>query len=94
MIDEQAQAIVNFVKKMATDVDGIMVHCRAGINRSATVVKWISGEYELPFNANHEKYNAFVYRLLELAAIGSNCDEDGQAYLKKLRKLVNTKDDK
>ena len=40
MTDEQAQAIVNFVREVAPNVNGIMVHCRAGISRSAAVVKW------------------------------------------------------
>lgn len=92
MTDEQAQDIVNFVRKVSPNVDGIMVHCRAGISRSAGVVKWISKEYHLPFNDNYDKYNAFVYRLLELAANGSSNNEDGEAHLKNLRDIVNAKD--
>ncbi len=91
MTDEQALAIVNFVRKVSPNVDGIMVHCRAGISRSAAVVKWISDEYHLPFNPEYDKYNAFVYRLLELAAKGSNDIEDGEVHLKKLRAIVNAK---
>ena len=94
MTHEQAQAIVDFVREVAPNVNGIMVHCRAGISRSAAVVKWISGEYQLPFNINYEKYNAFVYRLLKLAAKGSNDNQEGEAHLKKLREIVNIKDKK
>lgn len=94
MTDKHAQAIIDFVREVAPNVNGILVHCRAGISRSAAVVKWISYEYQLPFNANYEKYNAFVYRLLELAAKGSNVIEDGEAHLIKLREIVNTKGEK
>ena len=94
MTDEHAQAIVDYVREVAPNVNGILVHCRAGISRSAAVVKWIYDEYQLPFNANYEKYNAFVYRLLELAAKGSNVIEDGEAHLIKLREIVNKKDEK
>ena len=94
MTDKHAQAIIDFVREVAPNVNGILVHCRAGISRSAAVVKWITNEYQLPFNSNYEKYNAFVYRLLGLAAKGSSDIEDGEAHLIKLREIVNTKDEK
>jgi hypothetical protein len=94
MTDKHAQAIIDFVREVAPNVNGILVHCRASISRSAGVVKWISDEYQLPFNANYEKYNAFVYRLLEQAAKGSNVIEDGEAHLIKSREIVNTKGEK
>ena len=68
MRDEDAKAIVNFVRKVAPNVDGIIVHCRADINRSAAVAKWICGEYSIPFNAQYSKYNEFIYCMIVLAA--------------------------
>lgn len=62
--DDQAKQIVDFVRRVAPNVEGIIVHCRAGVSRSAAVAKWISGEYGIPFNASCDRYNAFLYRLL------------------------------
>jgi predicted protein tyrosine phosphatase len=64
MTDEDAARIVDFVRKVAPDVDGILVHCRAGISRSAAVAKWICGQYRIPFNRDYDKWNAHVYKLL------------------------------
>ena len=68
MQDEDAKAIVDFVRNVAPNVDGIIVHCKAGISRSAAVAKWICGEYKIPFNAKYSKYNEFIYRMILLAA--------------------------
>jgi predicted protein tyrosine phosphatase len=64
MTYEDAFQIVNFVNKNAKKVEGIMVHCKAGISRSAAVAKWISLVYDLPFNHEYEHYNWHVYKLL------------------------------
>lgn len=89
MSDADAQAIVAFVKKVAPEVEGIIVHCRAGISRSAAVAKWICGEYKIPFNAKYDRYNDYVYRLMVLAAAGSSDSEASEEYLAALRKAVN-----
>ena len=70
--DDQAQQIVDFVRKVAPNVEGIIVHCRAGVSRSAAVAKWICGQYRIPFNSRYDKYNDFLYRLLILAGKGSS----------------------
>lgn len=89
MSDADAQQIVEFVKKVAPNVEGIIVHCRAGISRSAAVAKWICGEYKIPFNHKYDRYNDFVYRLMLLAAAGSSDSEASEEYLAALRKAVN-----
>jgi protein-tyrosine phosphatase len=89
MADSDAQKIVAFVKEVAPNVEGIIVHCRAGISRSAAVAKWICGEYGVHFNAKYSKYNDFVYRLMVLAAAGSSNSEASEDYLEQLRKSVN-----
>ncbi len=89
MSDADAQAIVAFVKKVAPEVEGIIVHCRAGISRSAAVAKWICSEYKIPFNAKYDRYNDYVYRLMVLAAAGSSDSEASEEYLAALRKAVN-----
>lgn len=65
LLDElQAQELVNFVRSVASEVEGIIVHCRAGISRSAAVAKWIAETYEIEFNHEYPHYNKHVYRLL------------------------------
>ena len=91
MSDEDAQKIVAFVKEVVPHVEGIIVHCRAGISRSAAVAKWICGEYKIPFDAKYRKYNDFVYRLMVLAAAGSSDSEASEEYLKQLRAEINKK---
>ena len=61
---DDAKQIVEFVRRVAPEVSGIMVHCRAGISRSAAVVKWISGQYRIPFSWRYDKFNEHVYQLL------------------------------
>ena len=89
MSDEDARKIVAFVRENAPNVEGIIVHCRAGISRSAAVAKWICGEYKIPFDAKYRKYNDYVYRLMVLAAAGSSDAEASEEYLAELRKSVN-----
>lgn len=89
MSDADAQQIVSFVKKVAPEVEGIIVHCRAGISRSAAVAKWICSEYQIPFNRHYDRYNDYVYRLMVLAAAGSSDSEASEEYLAALRKAVN-----
>ena len=67
MTTHNALSIVEFVHRVAPDVDGIMVHCKAGISRSAAVAKWIAEKYELPLEHRYESYNRHVYRLLKEA---------------------------
>jgi hypothetical protein len=67
MTAEDADQIVEFVRRVAPNVQGIIVHCRAGISRSAAVVKWISSEYKIPFNNKYRKYNDYVFRLMVVA---------------------------
>jgi predicted protein tyrosine phosphatase len=61
---DDARQIVEFVRRAAPEVEGFLVHCRAGVSRSAAVAKWISGEFRIPFDRRYDKYNDDVYRLL------------------------------
>lgn len=61
---KDAEKIVEFVRQLAPEIDGIVVHCTAGVARSAAVAKWIAGEYRIPFDAAYDKYNRHVYKLL------------------------------
>lgn len=62
----QARQITEFVMRCnAEDAEGLVVHCNAGVSRSAAVAKWISEKYGLGFPHAYDKYNRYVYRLLK-----------------------------
>jgi predicted protein tyrosine phosphatase len=57
-----ARAIIEFVERCNDEkVEGILVHCNAGISRSAAVAKWISERHGLNFPAEYDQYNKHVY---------------------------------
>ncbi len=63
--EDQARQIIEFVADMnACGAGGVLVHCRAGISRSAAVAKWIAGSYGLPFPEGYGLYNKHVYQVL------------------------------
>jgi protein-tyrosine phosphatase len=64
MTNKEAEAIVEFVHAAAPNVEGILIHCKAGISRSAAVAKWIAQAYQLPFNHEYDRYNKHVFNLL------------------------------
>jgi hypothetical protein len=88
-----ALLVVAFVERCnGTGVDGFLIHCEAGISRSAAVAKWITDHYSLPSIwpavTNHNRH---VYKLLNKSATAkpltkmelgnndqrrSNCDEE------------------
>lgn len=64
--DEQhARDIFAFLRKHEnTDVDTVIVHCDAGISRSAAIAKFIAGVYSLHFPENYQVYNRHVFSTL------------------------------
>jgi hypothetical protein len=64
MNEVDALKITHFVRQVAPGVDGILVHCKAGVSRSAAVAKWISRQFNVPFNHRYERYNKYVYHML------------------------------
>lgn len=67
MEPKQAQDIQAFVVGcIDSGVDSFLVHCEAGISRSAAVAKWIADHHNGPMLGPVTKlHNRFVYRLLE-----------------------------
>lgn len=60
-----AWVIDDFVEKVKQNgATGILVHCYAGVSRSAAVAKWIATCEELPFNERYQLYNKHVYNVL------------------------------
>lgn len=66
---DQANQIIEFAELVAesNQIEGILVHCRAGVSRSAAVAKWLSERYSLPFPETYTLYNKHVYRILREA---------------------------
>jgi predicted protein tyrosine phosphatase len=66
--EEQAQQIIDFVEKYKDQVELIVVHCEAGISRSAgvgaAILKQLTGDDSFIFNDNRFLPNMFVYRTL------------------------------
>ena len=73
--EEDAKTVVEFVRQVAPEVEGILIHCRAGISRSAAIAKWVCGEYRIPFNWKYDLYNLHVYQ--HLVEAGKALDENG-----------------
>lgn len=71
MVHKDARKIVDFVRTVAPEINGIIVHCKAGVSRSAAVAKWICESYGMPFRENYTQFNQHVYELLIIAGKNS-----------------------
>jgi predicted protein tyrosine phosphatase len=64
--EAQARQIIEFVMRCnAEETEGLLVHCNAGVCRSAAVAKWVSEKYGLGFPLDYDKHNKHVYRVLK-----------------------------
>ena len=68
--DEQARAIWTFMEERAPHIEGLLVHCHAGVSRSAAVAKAVAEGYELAFPAEYDSYNKFVFGKLKDSLLG------------------------
>lgn len=59
-----ANQIFDFLKKHEVDCTQVIVHCEAGISRSAAVSKFIADIYALDFPGGYSLYNKLVYSTL------------------------------
>ena len=64
MTENDAAEIVDFVFSVAPHIEGLLVHCKGGVSRSAAVSKWIAEVFNLKFNHQYSLYNRHVYRQL------------------------------
>lgn len=62
---EHAFQIFSFVKSLPPEIKGIIVHCSAGILRSAGIAKFLSDHYQIDYFAElYEYHNKHVYKTL------------------------------
>jgi predicted protein tyrosine phosphatase len=63
--EAQADALIDWLTAASARVDGIVVHCVAGISRSAAVAKFVADRYAVDgFDHSYFRYNRHVYRVL------------------------------
>lgn len=63
--EQHARCVIQFVREChKKEIEGILVHCMAGVSRSAAVAKWIADRYQLPFNEKYMLYNKHVHKVL------------------------------
>jgi len=79
MRKDQANDIVDLVEKYYNQVDYMIVHCNAGISRSAGIVgalcKWLWNDDSVVFEDEYFKPNMHVYRMLLDSFYERNKDE-------------------
>lgn len=63
--DTHAKAILDFLELVAPHVDGIAVHCFAGISRSAAVAKFIAEMFRIEVPGNFAQPNQLVFETLQ-----------------------------
>lgn len=73
--EDQAVQILKFLKEHQEDHTQAIVHCEAGISRSAGVSKFIAQIYNLEFPENYSIYNRYVYSTLMKAYNSSKYGE-------------------
>lgn len=61
---DAVRKIFEFLKKHEAEIDEVVVHCEAGISRSAAVSKFISVIYGLEFPENYTLYNRNIFSTL------------------------------
>jgi predicted protein tyrosine phosphatase len=72
---EHARQIIEFAALcQQASIEGIVVHCRAGISRSAAVARWIADTYALPFPVQYDRHNKHVYAILREEHILTACE--------------------
>lgn len=59
-----AAAILDFVDSLPEAITHLVVHCHAGISRSAGVARFLAGRHRLRFPPNYAIYNRLVYSVL------------------------------
>ena len=62
---KHALAIRGFLDALPPSATTLLIHCGAGVSRSAAVAKYASARYGLNFEKDYDRYNEALFRLLE-----------------------------
>ena len=73
----QAGQVIEFLNAVQHKVDKVVVHCVAGVSRSAGVAKFIAERYGLDFDHGYGLYNRLVYDTLKELEIEVRDGETG-----------------
>ena len=74
---DQAGQIIEFLDAVQDKVDKVVVHCLAGVSRSAGVAKFVAERYGLDFDHTYGMYNRLVYDTLKEVEAGVRDAETG-----------------
>jgi predicted protein tyrosine phosphatase len=75
--EDQARQIIEFLNAVQDKADKIVVHCLAGVSRSAGVAKFIADTYGLDFDDGYDFFNRLVYETLKEVDAKVRCAEAG-----------------
>lgn len=67
MQPEHARQIAAFVRSLPRDCDTLVIHCRYGQSRSAAVARAVCEHFGLPFPADYQHDNRYVYETMRRA---------------------------
>ncbi len=68
--EDQAGQIITFLDTVQDRVEKVVVHCLAGVSRSAGVAKFVAERYGLEFDHGYDLYNRLVYDTLKEVEAG------------------------
>ena len=75
--EDQAAQIIAFLDTVQDRVEKVVVHCLAGVSRSAGVAKFIAERYALEFDQAYDRYNELVFNTLKEVEAGRRDGEAG-----------------
>lgn len=64
----QARELLDFIEAMPPHIEHLVVHCHAGVSRSAAVARLVARNHKLPFPAQCHTFNPWVYERLDAEA--------------------------
>lgn len=75
---DHAKEVMDFLQALPEEINAVVVHCYAGISRSAAVAKYIATRCNLKFNHGYHLYNHLVYATLRAVDYDQRCEARGK----------------
>ena len=67
--EEHVVAVSRWLAEVSPNVTRIVVHCVAGVSRSAAIAKHIADRSGINLDKEHDGFNTYIYRLLSTSKI-------------------------